>query len=157
MILLLTGSLYASNPQQQSSDSQNMCILKHMLTAYTGNDILSFSNMANLFDAITLGYHQEANPTHMSESEVEKDEVMVMLPIYCVKSLCTTDGPINTMLALKHTLRATFKRNEQFLFSAFALSSSLRYLTQPLDVLILDSKYVRLLHAKLLQHMACME
>lgn len=65
--LVLTNCLIVADTQRSPADDQNICVLKHMLTSYTGNDIMSFSNMANLFDAITLGYHKKADSGHLTE------------------------------------------------------------------------------------------
>jgi len=45
----------------------NTCILRHMLIAYGEPDDLNAVNMANLFDAVTSGYHKNAAPHNMTQ------------------------------------------------------------------------------------------
>lgn len=51
-----------------SVDESNMCIIRHMLMSYTGDDSVTYAGMAELFDSITVKYHRDA-PSHMAESQ----------------------------------------------------------------------------------------
>ena len=55
-----------SHSHEHQIGEQNLCILRHMLHAYTHSDNISISNMIELFDSVTTGYHDKA-PAHTGE------------------------------------------------------------------------------------------
>lgn len=52
------------SPSNQTGSEQNLCVLKHMLYAYTDSDDVTISNVITLFDSVTTGYHDKAPADH---------------------------------------------------------------------------------------------
>lgn len=61
--LIFTAAVTPDSSSKQ--DQRNLCILKHMLTKFAGNDTLSMANIATMFDGVTKLYHKKT-PEHIT-------------------------------------------------------------------------------------------